>query len=548
MAIIDNRTTNLNLPLPNASNALRDDVERIRQTFTTLDAEVSAKQVSLGYTPENVANKGAANGYASLDATTKIPAAQLPALTSGNVLLKGDGAGGFANASAGTDYVVPSGSITGSANSVKSPVTTGLATFTGPAAGTTRNYTVPNADATILTDAALVSVAQGGTGSSSAAGALDNLLPSGEVSGYVLTTSGPGTYYWAAGGGGGGGGASGTTITTSRSTFTATSGQTLFSGLGSYVIGAGQVRVYINGVRLFPSDYTETSTTSITLAVGAVAGDEVMVEIDGYSTFELTATNTTFSPTGGIASTNVQSALAELDAEKAKAGSNNDITSLSGLTTALSVAQGGTGRTTLASGGLVIGAGTNGLNTLTGSSIGQIAQWNGSAWTAASLPASGVTSVTASAPLASSGGTTPNISFTGTLAVANGGTGTTTATGSGSVVLSTTPSITGEREVRVAGGTGGSYAVNLATGNYFTRTFNSAATISVSNVPTSGTAQAFIFDINNAGAYTITWMTGIKWASGVAPTLTASGRDVLGFFTHDGGATWNGLLLAKDIK
>lgn len=33
---------------------------------------------ALGYTPENSANKGAANGYASLDATGKVPSAQLP--------------------------------------------------------------------------------------------------------------------------------------------------------------------------------------------------------------------------------------------------------------------------------------------------------------------------------------------------------------------------------------------------------------------------------------------------------------------------------------
>lgn len=40
---------------------------------------IDGKQTSLGYTPENVANKGAANGYASLDGTGKVPAAQLPA-------------------------------------------------------------------------------------------------------------------------------------------------------------------------------------------------------------------------------------------------------------------------------------------------------------------------------------------------------------------------------------------------------------------------------------------------------------------------------------
>ena len=173
------------------------------------------------------------------------------------------------------------------------------------------------------------------------------------------------------------------------------------------------------------------------------------------------------------------------------------------------------------------------------------------------------------------------------LAVANGGTGVTTSTGTGSVVLSASPALTGtptaptatagtnttqlattafviaernttatlsnktitaEREVCIAGGTGGSFVIDLATGNYFTRTFNAGATITVTNVPASGTAQAFIFDITNAGSYTITWMTGIKWTEGATPLLTPSGRDVLGFFTHDGGTTWNGVLIAKDIK
>lgn len=40
----------------------------------------------------------------------------------------------------------------------------------------------------------------------------------------------------------------------------------------------------------------------------------------------------------------------------------------------------------------------------------------------------------------------------------------------------------------------------------------------------------------------------MKWAGGTAPTLTASGRDALGFYTYDGGTTWTGLVLGKDIK
>ncbi len=38
----------------------------------------NGKQANLGFTPENVANKGVANGYAPLDGTAKIAAAYLP--------------------------------------------------------------------------------------------------------------------------------------------------------------------------------------------------------------------------------------------------------------------------------------------------------------------------------------------------------------------------------------------------------------------------------------------------------------------------------------
>lgn len=43
-----------------------------------LQTALDGKQASLGFTPENVANKAVANGYASLGADGKVPAAQLP--------------------------------------------------------------------------------------------------------------------------------------------------------------------------------------------------------------------------------------------------------------------------------------------------------------------------------------------------------------------------------------------------------------------------------------------------------------------------------------
>lgn len=104
---------------------------------------------------------------------------------------------------------------------------------------------------------------------------------------------------------------------------------------------------------------------------------------------------------------------------------------------------------------------------------------------------------------------------------------------------------TGLREFKVAVAASD---IDVRSGNYFTKTISGATTLTVSNVPAAGTAASFILDLTNGGSATITWFSGVKWAGGTAPTLTSAGRDVLGFFTHDGGTTWTGLLLGKDVK
>lgn len=163
-------------------------------------------------------------------------------------------------------------------------------------------------------------------------------------------------------------------------------------------------------------------------------------------------------------------------------------------------------------------------------------------------------------------GTASNV--TGVVAVANGGTGLTALgtgivtflgtpssanllaavtdeTGTGLVSFNTTPTFVGLRQTRIAIPASD---INLATGDYFTRTISGATTLTVSNTPTTGTAQSFILDLTNGGAGAITWFSGTKWVGGTAPTLTVAGRDVLGFFTHDGGTNWTGLVLGKDVK
>ena len=129
-----------------------------------------------------------------------------------------------------------------------------------------------------------------------------SLAPSGAVSGYVLTTGGAGSYYWAAPTGGGGGATPGTTINSTRIYPTVNAAQTLFT-TPTYVPGANQLRVYLNGVRQFGSDYTETSNTSVTLSSGASAGDVVLLEVDGYINNPYYANNIAYSVNANISST-----------------------------------------------------------------------------------------------------------------------------------------------------------------------------------------------------------------------------------------------------
>ena len=111
--------------------------------------------------------------------------------------------------------------------------------------------------------------------------------------------------------------------------------------------------------------------------------------------------------------------------------------------------------------------------------------------------------------------------------------------------IALTGAITVTRETRIAMGAS---AIDLSLGNYFTKTISGTTTLTVSNVPSAGTSGSFILDLTNGGSATVNWWSGMKWAGGTAPTLTAAGRDVLGFFTHDGGTTWNGLVLGLDVK
>jgi hypothetical protein len=69
-----------------------------------------------------------------------------------------------------------------------------------------------------------------------------------------------------------------------------------------------------------------------------------------------------------------------------------------------------------------------------------------------------------------------------------------------------------------------SYRKVTATGN-----------ITIDITPTTSRPGGFVLEAVNFGAHTITWTGVDDWADGAAPTLTASGTDMLGFICDDDG-------------
>jgi hypothetical protein len=94
----------------------------------------------------------------------------------------------------------------------------------------------------------------------------------------------------------------------------------------------------------------------------------------------------------------------------ATSGANANITSLSGLSTALSVAQGGTGRATLTTHGVLVGEGTSAINQLTAGTTGQVLVGSTGADPAFGTSVAGLTFTSAITPQSTGGivGTTTN--------------------------------------------------------------------------------------------------------------------------------------------
>lgn len=89
------------------------------------------------------------------------------------------------------------------------------------------------------------------------------------------------------------------------------------------------------------------------------------------------------------------------------------------------------------------------------------------------------------------------------------------------------------------GNVSGATAINFANGSYQYGTVVGATTLSVTNVPNDGRAYGLTLEITNGGT-NVTWPAGVTWTSGSAPTLKASGVNVITLITRNGGVSWLG--------
>jgi hypothetical protein len=96
---------------------------------------------------------------------------------------------------------------------------------------------------------------------------------------------------------------------------------------------------------------------------------------------------------------------------------------------------------------------------------------------------------------------------------------------------------------------GGTDDISIEDGNVVSATVStSSETFTFSDPIATDDTTSFTLVLTNGGSQTVNWPDSVDWAGGTAPSLTASGVDVLVFITIDGGTIWHGFAASLDSK
>jgi hypothetical protein len=280
-----------------------------------------------------------------------------------------------------------------------------------------------------------------------------------------------------------------------------------------------------NNIRLFTEDiFTANGTGStFTLTETPASANTVLVHIDGVlqsapENYGISGTTLTFTSAPDASSKIV---VKHLGFRTTTAVAAVDLATVAGT---LAATSGGTGLTTYTTGDIVYASATNTLASLAGVATGNVLI-SGGVGTAPSYGKVGLTThVSGTLPIANGGTGTTSTTFvnlttnvTGTLPVLNGGTGVTTSTGTGAAVLNTAPTLSlpvidnikeGYTSTATAAGT---TVLTSASNHYqrFTGSTTQTITLPVTSTLTAGMAYAIEnastgnLTVNSSGSNTV---------------------------------------------